>query len=103
MIILSPIGLLMRDATDTSRSWSRMSATYRSELELVLHLVEHVAECFGRRSQQLDDVLARLEDRAERHRDDRMLAHDRFVDALVREDVFPRRVEHFERSVGDDR
>src|SRR6185503_4806933 len=27
MIILSPIGLLMREATDTSRSCSRMSAT----------------------------------------------------------------------------
>src|SRR5439155_18723533 len=31
MIILSPIGLLIRDATDTSRSRSRMSATYRSD------------------------------------------------------------------------
>src|SRR5436190_13424146 len=31
MIILSPIGLLIRDATDTSRSCSRTSDTYRSE------------------------------------------------------------------------
>ncbi len=31
MIILSPIGLLAREATETSRSWSKISATYRSE------------------------------------------------------------------------
>ena len=74
----------------------------QAELELVLHLVQHVAERFGRRAQQLDDVLARLEDRAERHRDDGVLAHDRLVDALVREHVLARRVEHFERRVGDD-
>ncbi len=72
------------------------------ELELVLHLVEHVAERLGRRSQELDDVFARLEDGAERHRDDGVLPHDGFVDALVREDVFPRRVEHLERRVGDN-
>ena len=44
-----------------------------------------------------------LEDRAERHRDDGVLAHHRLVDALVREHVLARRVEHLERRVGDDR
>ena len=75
----------------------------QAELELVLHLVQHVAERLGRRAQQLDDVLARLENRAERHRDDGVLAHHGLVHALVREDVLARRVEHFERRVGDDR
>ena len=75
----------------------------QAELELVLHLVQHVAERLGRRAQQLDDVLARLEDGAEGHRDDGVLAHHRLVDALVREHVLARRVEHFERRVGDDR
>ena len=117
MIILSPIGLLMRDATDTSRSCvedvgdvplrSRLQRRVdepavlharevgrpllagdfllqpadvfvlvldladrliaipqhlQAELQLVLHLVQHVAERLGGRAQQLDDVLARLED-----------------------------------------
>ena len=74
-----------------------------AELELVLHLVEHVGERLVRRPQQLDDVLARLEDRAERHRDDRVVAHHRLVDPLVRQHVLARRVERRDRHVGDDR
>jgi hypothetical protein len=31
-----------------------------------------------------------------------VLAHHRLVDAFVRQDVLARRVEHFERRVGDD-
>ena len=74
----------------------------QAEFELVLHLVEHVAERLGGRAQQLDDVLAGLENRAERHRDDGVLAHHGLVDALVGEHVLARRVEDFERRIGDD-
>jgi hypothetical protein len=78
------------------------SSDLQPEFELVLHLVQHVAERFRGRPQQLDDVFARLEHGAERHRDDRVLAHHRLVDALVRQDVLASGVEHFKRRVRHD-
>src|SRR5947199_78535 len=72
-----------------------------AELDLVLHLEEHVDEGAVGAAQQLDDVVARLEHGAERHRDDRVIAHDRLVHALVGQHVLARGVEHLERRVGD--
>ena len=73
-----------------------------AELHLVAHLRQHVAEGIVRRAQQLDDVVLRLENRAERHRDDGVIAHDDLVHPLVRQHVLARRVEDAERDVGDD-
>src|SRR4051812_10807172 len=57
---------------------------FQSELQLILHLVQHVGERVVRGPQELDDVVVGLEDRAERHRNDGVLLHDRLVDALMR-------------------
>src|SRR4051812_46593812 len=73
------------------------------ELELVLHLVQHVAERVVGRAQQLHDVVVGLEHRAERHRDDRVLLHDGLVDALVREHVLASRILDDHRRVRDHR
>ena len=73
-----------------------------TEFELVLHLREHVRERVVRRSQQLENVLARLEDRAERHRNDRVIPHHGFVHPLVCQHIFPRRIERRDRHVGHD-
>src|SRR5262249_32164916 len=56
---------------------------FQPELELVLHLVQHVVEGAVGPLEELDDVVARLEHRAEGHRDDRVLPHDGLVHALV--------------------
>ena len=90
------ISFFSRRMSSSSSSISRIDLIavpqhLQAELELVLHLVEHVAERVVGRPQQLDDVVARLEHRAERHRDDGVLAHHRLVDALVREHVLARR------------
>ena len=73
-----------------------------AELELVLHLVEHVGERAIGGAQKGRHVVAGLEHRAERHRQHGVLAHDRFVDPLMGEHVVAGRVEHAERRVGDD-
>src|SRR5213593_1586486 len=70
-----------------------------AELDLVLHLEEHVDEGAVGATQQLDDVVARLEHGAERHRDDRVIAHDRLVHALVGQHVLARGVEDLDRRV----
>src|SRR4029079_19210221 len=74
-----------------------------AELELLLHLAQHVAERVVGRSQQLHDVVVGLEHRAERHRDDGVLLHHRFVDALVGEHVLAGRVLDDDRRVVHDR
>src|SRR5690606_14943947 len=66
-------------------------------------LLEHVVERAVRRFQQLDDVVARPEDGAERHGDDRVIAHDGLVHQLVREHVLPRGVVDPDRRVTYDR
>ncbi len=63
-----------------------------TELELVLHLVQHVAERLVGRAQQLHDVIVGLEDRAKGHRDDGVVLHDRLVDPLMGEDVVAGRI-----------
>src|SRR5438876_1641633 len=73
-----------------------------AELDLVLHLEEHVDERAVGATQQLDDVVARLEHGAERHRNDRVVAHDRFVHALVGQHVLAGGVEDLDRRVRDD-
>src|SRR6185503_18235326 len=72
-------------------------------LELVLHLRQHVGKRVVGRAQQLDDVFTRLENRAERHRDDGVIAHHRLVDAFVRQDVLARGIERRQRDFRDDR
>src|SRR5687768_15973447 len=62
------------------------------ELDLVLHLVEHVRERAVRRPKQLGHVLFRAEDRPEGHRNYRELPHDGFVHELVRQHVLARRI-----------
>src|SRR5690554_1101876 len=74
-----------------------------AELDLVVHLLEHVIEGAVGRLQQLDNVVPRAEDRAERHGNDRVLAHDRLIDELMREDILPGRVVDADGRVADDR
>ena len=74
-----------------------------AELDLVLHLVEHVAERLVRGAQQLGHVVLRAEHRAERHRDHGVLAHHRLVHELVGEDVLARRIVDDDRRVAHHR
>ena len=83
-------------------TFSRSHSTLSAELDLVLHLVENVAERLIRRAQELGDVVLGAEHRAEGHRDHGELLHHRFVHELVGEHVVPRRVVDDNRRVADD-
>ena len=73
-----------------------------AELDLVLHLVQHVAERLIGRAQELGDVVLRAEHGAERHRDDGELLHHRLVHELVRQDVVARGIVDDDGRVADD-
>ena len=74
-----------------------------AEFQLVLHLREHVVEGVVGRAQQLECILAGLEDRPEGHRNDRMVAHHGLVDVLVSQHVLARRIERANRHIRHDR
>src|ERR1051325_5454172 len=101
-LVLEPADLIVV-ALDLGDNLLSLPNDLETELDLVPHLVEHVAERLVRGAEQLTDVILRTEDGAEGHRDDRVLAHHRLVHELVREDVLARRVVDDDRRVADHR
>ena len=75
-----------------------------AELELVLHLLEDVAQRVVRVLEELDRVFLCLEERSEahRHRREAIVDHHDLVDVLVRERVLASRVVHLKGRPADN-
>ena len=74
----------------------------QAELDLAVHLLQHVGERVVRALEELLDVVLGAEDGAETHRQHGEIFHHQLVHVLVRQRVFTRRIEDDERTVGDD-
>src|ERR1051326_5697330 len=100
-LVLEPADLLVL-RLDLADDLVLVPVHLEAELDLPLHLLEHVAERLVRPFEELLDVVLGAEDRAERHRQHGEVLHHQLVHVLVREGVLARRIEHDQRTVRDD-
>src|SRR6185295_1709542 len=74
----------------------------QSELYFALHLGEHVAQGIVGSANQLDDILFGAKKSSEGPWQDSEIAHNRFVDLFMRENIVASRIVNNERGIGDD-